>query len=283
MVGWTTTARRPLLRALLALGSFAGTFGPGDFAQALVERVEDTPAALQKVGVDEHLGQQVPINLRFRDAADKEVALFELLRGGRPALLTLNYADCPMLCNLQLDGLAEGLRGVGLVPGRDYDVITVSINPKEAPERTRAFADKYHAKVGGEDIVRGWHFLRGEPVAIEALARAVGYEYTYVAEQKEYAHTAVAMVLMPDATISRYLYGVVYNPRDVRLALIEAARGEVGTTLDRILLYCFHYDATTGRYGAVASNIMRLGGFLTAAVLGAYLLVAWRRGQNGAP
>lgn len=276
MHGWETSARAAAVRWVLAFGLVV--YAP--LAAAAVERVEETPAALKEVGVDEHLGQQIPINLRFTDASGAQVALHEVLRGSRPALLTLNYADCPMLCNLQLDGLAEGLRGVGLVPGKDYDVVTVSINPAETQERTQGFAKKYHDKVGGEDIVRGWHFLRGEQQPIEALARAVGYGYTYVPSQKEYAHTAVVAVLMPDASISRYLYGVVYNPRDVRLALIEAAKGEVGTTLDRILLYCFHYDASTGRYAPMASNIMRLGGFLTALVLGAYLLLAWRQGRR---
>ena len=240
-------------------------------------RMEAQPAALDGVGVNEHLGSQLPINLPFVDAQDAHVQLHQILRGTRPALLTFNYADCPMLCNLQLDGLAEGLKDVGLVPGKDFDVITVSINPAEKAERTAAFAKKYHDKVGGEAIQKGWHFLRGEGEAAETLARAAGFAYNYVPEQKEYAHTAVAMVLAPDAMISRYLYGVVYNPRDVRLALVEAGKGEVGTTLDRILLYCFHYDATTGKYAPLASNIMRLGGALTAALLGAYLALSWRR------
>lgn len=243
--------------------------------------MEVGPKALDDVGIDEHLGANVPINLNFVDADGSKVELHDILRGQRPALLSLNYSDCPMLCNLQLDGLAEGLRGVGLKAGVDFDIVTVSINPNEKLERTRAYRDKYrHAlteEKSAEHKPEGWHFLTGDAKNIEILARSVGFRYVFVPEQNEFAHTAALMVLSPDAQITRYLYGVLFEPRDVRLALVEAADGKVGTTMDRILLYCFHYDATTGRYAPLAANIMRAAGFVTTLVLGGALWLAWRR------
>jgi protein SCO1/2 len=258
-------------------------------------RMEAAPKALEDVGVEEHLGQSVPLNLRFtesRDAADgsgapvgQAVALHEVFGGLRPTLLTLNYSDCPMLCSLQLDGLVEGLRHVGLVAGKDFDIVTVSINPNERPERTQTARKKYRAALlDGADSPHkadGWRFLTGDAANVEALARAVGFRYAYVPEQKEYAHGALVTVLSPEARITRYVYGVVFEPRDLKLTLLEASEGKVGSTLDRILLYCFHYDASTGKYAPMASNIMRLGGAVTAALLGGSLLLAWQRDRNG--
>lgn len=258
-------------------------------------RMEAGPKALEDVGIEEHLGSSVPLDTRFIESVAspeggvgtrREVALHEVLGGQRPALLTLNYSDCPMLCSLQLDGMTEGLRHVGLRAGKDFDIVTVSINPAETAERTAAMRDKYRAAlVDGSDtdhLKEGWRFLSGDAKSIEKLARAVGFKFAYVPEQKEFAHGALVTVLSPEARITRYLYGVVYDPRDLKLTLLEAAEGKVGSTLDRILLYCFHYDATTGKYAPMASNIMRLGGGVTALVLGLTLLLAWRKDRRKA-
>lgn len=253
-------------------------------AKADVERMEAGPKELEEVGIEEHLTAQVPINLSFHDGEGRKVQLSDIIRGQRPLLLTLNYSDCPMLCSLQLDGLVDGLKQVSLKVGQDYDVLTVSIDPNETVERTARFRDKYQAMLGGEDAKTGWHFLAGDRLNVEAIARTVGFQYVYVKSRKEYAHTAAIMVLSPEGTVSRYLYGVNYPPRDLRLALVEAAEGKVGTTLDRVLLYCFHYDATSGRYAPLANNVMRLGGVLTVLVLllflGAYWLHDWRKSRQ---
>jgi protein SCO1/2 len=245
-------------------------------AEAPVERIEDAPKELDGVGVDEKLGAQVPLNLAYNDADGGAVKLSDIITSRRPVLLTLNYSDCPMLCNLQLDGLVEGLRGVAWSAGDQFDVLTVSINPSEQLERTRAFRDKYLSTYERPTARTGWHFLTGNAQNIEALARAVGFGYRFVPERQEYAHTAVAILLSPDGVVTRYLYGVLYEPRDLRFALVEAAEGKVGSTVDRILLYCFHYDATVGKYAPMAANIMRLGGVVTvillAGILGAYWL-----------
>ncbi len=249
----------------------------GETQAKTVERMEAVPQGLEDVGIDEHLERQVPLNLPFVTADGASIQLHEVIGGSRPILLTLNYADCPMLCNLQLDGLTDSLRQVNLIPGKDFELVTVSINPNEQLERTRSFRDKYLALYGRPEAQKHWHFLTGSQDAITRLAEVTGFRYSYVKSQKEYAHTAAFMLLSPEGVITRYMYGVMINPRDLRLALVEAAEGKTGTTLDKILLYCFHYDAATGKYAPMAQNIMRLGGFITMTVLALTLAIFWRR------
>lgn len=261
--------RRAALGLLISLA-------PGAAARA-VERQDATPAPLEDVGIDEHLERQIPLDLPLVTADGEAIKLHEIVRGSRPVLLTLNYADCPMLCNLQLDGLVDALRQVSLDPGKDFDIVTLSINPNEDRARTRSWRDKYVALYERPSARAGWHFLTGSPDSISRMAQATGFRYTFVAAQKEYAHTAAFMLLSPEGRITRYVYGVMFDPRDLRLALVEAAQGKVGTTLDRILLYCFHYDAATGRYAPMAQNMMRLGGAVTMLLLGLMLAIFWRR------
>lgn len=242
-----------------------------------VERLETAPKGLDGVGIDEHLGRQVPLNLPFVTAEGQSIELHEIIRGSRPVLLTLNYSDCPMLCNLQLDGMVDALRQVNLTPGKDFELMTVSINPNEKLERTRSFRDKYLALYDRPEARTHWQFLTGTQDSISRLAEVTGFRYSYLPKEKEFAHTAAFMLLSPDGEITRYMYGVLFEPRDLRLALVEAAQGKVGTTLDKILLYCFHYDAATGKYAPMAQNIMRLGGFVTMTVLGLMLAFFWRR------
>lgn len=240
-----------------------------------VERIERVPKPLEEVGVDEHLGQQVPLNVGFVDSTGSKVQMSDIIAGQKPVLMSLNYADCPMLCNLQLDGLLEGLQNLSLQPGTDFDLVTLSIDPNEDLEHTRKFKNKYVTAYQRPLADKAWHFLTGSVQNIETIARAVGFRYAFVPERKEYAHTAVVMVLSPEGRISRYLYGVTFNARDLKLAILEASEGKIGSTLDRILLYCFHYDASVGRYSPMAANIMRLGGALTVLLLGGTLALWW--------
>lgn len=235
---------------------------------APVERQEKGPDELEGVGIDEQLGGQVPLNLDFIDSDGHKVALAEIVDARRPAILTLNYSNCPMLCSLQLDGFVAGLKEMAWTPGIEFSVITVSIDPNEQQEHSRLYKEKYMAQLQKPEAAKGWHFLRGSERNIAHLARSVGFKFRYVPEQKEFAHTAAIMVLSPEGMVTRYLYGVQYAPRDMKLALVEAAEGKVGSTLDRILLYCFHYDSATGKYTAVAQNVMRLTGAITVALLG---------------
>ena len=273
------------LLVMAAFGVLTGSPEPSGAVETspettATERMEKGPAALDGVGIDEKLGGQVPLQLRFNNAEGEAVALNQLITTHRPTILTLNYSSCPMLCSLQLDGFVNGLRDLAWTIGEQFDIITVSIDPHEARDRTQAFRDKYLGMYEREAAREGWQFLTGDEKNIRALADAVGFKYKYVEDHKEYAHAAAVMVLSPEGIVSRYLYGVIYEPRDLRFALVEAAEGKVGSTLDRILLYCFHYDATVGRYAPVAANIMRLGGLVTVVALVGVLGIFWFKDER---
>ncbi len=235
---------------------------------------------LESIGVDENLGGAVPLDAVFRNQNGEEVRLGDYVRGG-PALLTLNYYTCPMLCPLVLRTLLESARGIkGIDLGRDFRIVTVSINPDDSPEVARALAREIYAGMEGTgDPASRWPFLLGDEKAIGALTGAVGFRYRKVGN--EYAHPDVVVVLTPGGKISRYLYGIEQDPVDLKMALIEAAGGNIGesTTLNRVLLFCFQYDPVGKKYALYARNIMKAGGVLTLALLASLLLVLWRRGR----
>jgi protein SCO1/2 len=240
------------------------------------QRMEAPPSDIQEVGVTEHPDAQIPLDLTFRDSSGKRVTLQELFDGTRPVVLTMNYSNCPMLCSLQLNGLFEGLQGLEWDLGENFQMITVSIDPKESPERSALTKQKYLKMYGRPGVGEGWHTLTGREENIRKLADAVGFGYSFVEDTGEYAHAAVTFILTADGRVSRYLYGIEYDPQTLRLSLVEAADGKVGSTFDRFLLTCFHYDATKGRYGPAAVKIMRLGALVTVVVLGGALLMFWR-------
>jgi protein SCO1 len=237
--------------------------------------VTKKPAGLDQVGIDERLNELIPGTLDFRDDRGREVTLARYFERGRPVILTLNYATCPLLCQLQLEGLIRSLRDLQWNVGEEFDVLTVSIDPSETWQQA-ALAKKRHVQsYGRAGTAAGWHFLTGSDSNIRQLADAVGFRYRFVEEQGEYAHTAALMICTPEGRVSRYLYGVEYPPQTVRLSLVEAAEGKIGSTLDQVLLFCFHYDAEAGRYGPSARRMMQLGGFVTILVLLATLLPYW--------
>ena len=222
---------------------------------------------MKDVGIDEHLGAQIPLDLRFRDENGAEVTLASLFPGDRPAVLSLNYSDCPMLCTLVLNGLVDGLEEMPWTPGREFDVISVSIDPLETPQRARLTKQKYLRNYGRPETAGGWHFLTGTQENIKRLADAVGFRYKYVEKDKQYVHAAVIMICTPQGRMSRYLYGVQFPEQTLRLSLVEAGEGKVGSTMDKVLLFCFHYDAEAGRYGPVARNLMKLGAGMTCTLV----------------
>jgi protein SCO1/2 len=238
--------------------------------------MEAAPSDLKDVGVTEHLEAQVPLDLAFLDSRRKQVTLKQFFDGTRPVILTMNYSNCPMLCSLQLNGLFEGLQGLEWNLGEQFQMITVSIDPKESPERAALTKQKYLKMYGRPGVGEGWHMLTGKEENIRKLADTVGFGYRFVEETGEFAHAAVTFILTPDGRVSRYLYGIEYDPQTLRLSLVEAADGKVGSTLDRFLLTCFHYDETKGRYGPAAVKIMRLGALVTVVVLAGALLMFWR-------
>jgi protein SCO1/2 len=201
-------------------------------------------------------------------------------------VLTLNYSDCPMLCSLQLNGLTTALSQLDRELGRDFDVVTISLDPNETADRARETARRYREDYTSErpgareEQGAAWHFLRGTRGNVGAIADALGVVYAYNEVRKEYVHPAVLVVSTPDGRIARYLYGVEYHPKTLSLSLVEAANGKIGSSVDRLILYCFHYDETEGRYAPVAMNIMRVGGGLTAVALGTFLGAFWLRKER---
>ena len=234
------------------------------------------PIELQGVGLEEHLGAAIPLDLPFRNETGETVSLHSFFDGKRPVILTLSYYGCPMLCGLVLNGLTRGLKEVAWTAGEQFQYVNVSIDPTEGPELAQEKKANYlttYARPGAE---RGWHFLVGEEAAIRALTAATGFQYRYDDEQQQYAHAAVIVIATPDGRISRYLYGIDFHPRDLRLALLEATKGAIGNLADRFLMFCYHYDPTTRRYGLFATRLMQLGGGITVAGL-AVLLTRLRR------
>ncbi len=249
-------------------------------ARAPAQRAEPTPEALEGVGITEHLGVQIPLDLAFRDEDGRDVTLGDYFESERPVVLTLNYYACPMLCTLHLNGLVDALKELEWTPGQEFEIVTVSFDPKETPRLAKLKKQTYIKEYGRPAAASGWHFLTGDPQAIAALTDTLGFRYRYDEESRQFAHVAVTFVATPDGRVSRYLYGVLYEPKTIRLSLVEATDGRIGTTLDQVILYCFHYDAASGRYAPAAQNFMRAGGGLTVIVLGVLLVGYWRRDQR---
>ncbi len=249
-------------------------------AAASVRADQPLPPELQSVGVEEHLGRPVDLNLTFTAENGYPVALKEYFHKDRPVLLNLVYYSCPMLCNMVLNGQTAALREVPWTPGREFDVVTISIDPTEtfslAQQKRAVYLESYGR------ATTGWHFLVDRDGDARKLADMVGFHYRYVEAQSQYAHPAVIMLLTPEGKVSRYLYGIKFPPRDLRLALAEAAESKSGLSVERILLYCFHYDPQARGYVLFATNIMRAGGVLTVAILALVLLRLWRRERRAA-
>jgi len=237
----------------------------------------DNVPELQKIDVVEQLGNTIPLDLQFTNDEGRSVFLKDYFNQGKPVLLTLAYYRCPMLCGLVLNGLTKGVSQLDFLPGQQFQMITISINPEES-YRLAAAKKKNHIEALNKPVKKSsWVFLTDSTDNTKKLADALGFKYYYVEERDEYAHPAVSFVLTEDGKISRYLYGIEYKKSDLRLSLLEASQGEIGTTLDRIILYCFHYDPDAGGYVLFAGNLMRIGGVITVLIIGSVLGVLWRK------
>jgi protein SCO1/2 len=223
---------------------------------------------LLQVGLDPRLGETVPTDLVFHDETGAEVRLGDYF-GRRPVILALVYYRCPMLCTLILNGMLRSLQGVSFQAGADYEVVAVSINPEETPELAAAKRKSY-----GRDA---WHFLTGPHTSIRALAQAVGYRYKFDPSTGQFAHPSGIMIATPEGKLSRYFYGIEYPPEGVRLALVEASAGKIGSVSDQIQLLCSEYDPATGRYSMAVLSLVRLGGVVTVLLFGAFVLREWRK------
>jgi len=249
----------------------------GASAAVAQDRTDPVPRALAHVGVDEKLDAALPLELVFKDDAGRDVTLGSYFRPGHPVLLTLNYYRCPMLCTLELNGLVAAMKGLAWTPGDEYTVVTVSFDPRESVTLARAKKLAYLEDLGRPSADAGWHFLTGSAASIEALTKAVGFQAEYDKETDQYGHAAVVMLATPEGRVARYLYGVAFEPATLKLALLQASQGTIGTTWERFLMYCYHYDADRGRYTLAAMSLMRLGGALTAIVLGSVVGGYWLR------
>jgi protein SCO1/2 len=250
--------------------------GPAAAAPARGPLKGPLPPAALEVEVRERLGATVPAGLAFVDEKGHRVSLGDF-RGRGPLLLVLAYYRCPMLCDLVLRGLAQGLHQVGWVPGTQFQALTVSIDPKDTPGAARLKQGHVLSTLGHPDAVAGWPFLTGEEAAARQLAAALGVSYVYDRKSDQYAHPAVAVVLTPEGRVSRYLYGVEFRPFDLRLALVEASQGKVGGAVERVLLTCFRYDPAARKYGFYVLGVLKGGGLLVLGTFGAFLLLMFRR------
>jgi protein SCO1 len=233
------------------------------------------PELLKEVGIDQKLNDQIPLNLAFRDEHGKPVELAQFF-GGKPVILTLVYYNCPMLCTQVLNGLDRSLELIPMEIGKDFNVVTVSIDPTDRPVEAEAKHAMYAGMYQRKGAQYGWHFLTGDDPQIKQLAAAVGFRYAYDSDSKQYAHASAIMLLTPDGKISRYFYGVSYPERDLRLGLVEASQGKIGSPVDQILLFCYHYDPHTGKYGLLISRMIQLGGVLTVLIGGIFLIFLFR-------
>ncbi len=237
------------------------------------------PELLKDVSIDQKLNAQVPMNLMFKDEHGKPVMLGQFFTPGKPVILSLVYFTCPMLCTEELNGLDRSLKMIPMSIGKDFDVVTVSIDPSDQPIMAEAKRDLYTGMYGRPGAAAGWHFLTGENSQIKALADSVGYHYAYDAQSGQFAHAALIMVLTGEGKISKYFYGIEYPARDLRFGLEQASDGKIGSPVDQVLLFCYHYDPHTGKYGLVISRAVQLGGAVTLLGLGT-LIFFLARGEN---
>jgi protein SCO1 len=255
---------------------------PGQPAPAQTSSMRDPnarpalPAGLRGVGIEQKLDALVPLETTFRDEAGRTVPLASYFHG-KPVLLALVYYRCPMLCTQILNGVESSLKAVSLNPGRDFEVVSVSFDPQDSINNSAGKRKAILQRYGRPDTANGWHFLTGDEPSIRALTEAVGFRYRFDPSTGQFAHASAIMILTPEGRISRYLYGIEYAPRDVRLGLVEASANKIGTPVDQILLFCFHYDPATGKYGAAAMSAIRFAGALFVMISGAFLFIFLRR------
>ena len=266
-----------LLKLILFWGIFASGF---EGAVCSAQNQQFLPAALKDAGVDEHLDRKLPLDLNFQNDRGEVIRLGDLFHDDKPVIISMNYSNCPMLCVLQLNGLVDSLRKIDLVAGRDFRIVSVSLEPGESVEQLKKTKEKYLLSYGKNADADGWNFLSGTQAAVKTLAEALGIRYVYLPKRKEYSHPAVFCTCMPDGKISRYHYGIEFPPQTLRLSLVEASEGKIGNAFDKFILLCFHYDAAEGTYAPTAVMIMKLGGVVTIFGIGLIIFISHRLGKR---
>jgi len=233
------------------------------------------PQILNNIGIDQNLKQQVPLDLPFKDEKGRDVKLSDYL-GKKPVILSLVYYECPMLCTETLNGMGSAFKVLKFDVGDEFDVVTISFDARETPALAAEKKKNYARQYGRPGAEQGWHFLTGPQSSIDAVTKAVGFHYAWDQTTQQFAHATALMLLTPDGKIAQYYYGVEFSPRDLRFGIIEASQGKTGTVVDQVLLYCFHYDPRSGKYGAVITRVVQLAGGVTIVLLGGFLLMMFR-------
>ena len=276
-MNWSKTFFRLVFVSVLA------TCAGGRMAQAQsgLTKLNIVPnSVVEKIGVDQKLGAPIPLDLAFRDEGGSTVRLGQYFTTGKPVVLSLVYYRCPGLCTMTLNSMSAAFKPLTLSVGKDFEVVTVSIDPKETPKLAAAKKAEYLKRYGRPGAEAGWHFLTGDEASIQALASAVGFRYVYQPEIDQYAHAAAIMVATPQGKLARYFYGIEYSARDLRLGLVEASGNKIGTLADVMTLLCYQYDPHSGKYSAAVMRIVQVGGVLTVAGLGACLFLMVRRDRR---
>ncbi len=240
------------------------------------------PPALQKIGIEQKLGGQLPLEAEFKDEAGRTVKLGDFFNKGRPVIIAFVYYECPMLCNEVLNGLTGTLKGISFDAGKDFDVVAISFDVREngKPDLARNKKESYMGRYGRPGTERGWHFLTGSEASIKAATDAAGFGFKWDEKSDQFAHAGGIMIATPDGRLSRYFYGIDYAPKDVKFGIMESADNKVGNAAEQLLLYCYHYDPATGTYGFAVLSAMRIGAVLTLLGMGAMGLVFWRRNKR---
>ncbi len=262
----------PLISMLLLLSTVTT---PGQPVLPAGER----PPIMSEIGFDQRLGESVPLEAEFRNEEGRTVRLGDFF-GRKPVVLNLVYFDCPMLCTVSLNGLTSALEVASVTPGKEFELVTISFDPRETPGLASAKKKAYLARYKRPGAGAGWHFLTGDKASIDRVTRAVGFRYAWDGETKQFAHPAGLLVLTPEGRISRYLFGIEYSPKDLRLALVESGEGKVGGPVDDFLLFCYQYNPLTGRYSASILNLVRALAILTVLALGGFVYAMLRRERS---
>ncbi|MBN8587907.1 MAG: SCO family protein [Rhodothermia bacterium] len=241
------------------------------------DKIQNTaPEIQQATGIDEHLGAFIPLDATFRDEEGKTVKLSSYFKGEKPVLLNFAYHTCPLLCHYVLDGIVAGAKSMPWVPGKEYEIISISIQPTETPELAKRQKKNYLAKLNKIGAEKGWHFLTGDEAEIRKVANTVGFRYKWDEKSKQFSHSAAIMLLSGEGKISRYLYGIRYSSKDLRNGLLEAAEGKVGTTIDKVFLWCYHYDPTEKSYVLNAYRLMQIGMGIVLTLVAVGLVWYWK-------
>ncbi len=275
-----------LWTAIFSLASAVACAQVSSYGEKQMGPTQDKPPAiLDKVGIAQHLNQQLPLELQFTDEAGKAVKLGDYF-GKHPAILALVYYQCPMLCSEELTGLTGALQMVNFIPGKDFEVVVVSIDPSETPALAAAKKRTYVKKYGHAETAYGWHFLTGTQPNIDALTHTVGFNYVKIpgpdGKLTQYAHASSIQIVTPEGRLAQYYMGVEYSPKDLRIGLNEASNNKIGSPVDNILTYCYHYDPGINKHSLIVARVVQLGGLLTVVMLGGFMLVMFRRDVKSA-